>query len=197
MKSKIIIFLILISSIILGNFHFNKNNISLPEINKIFPHKINKLTSIDYKASQDVYDMIPADKMLLRIYRNSITKDEISLAIVLTDKREHIHDPDICYHEQGFSFGKKEISNLSTGRQIVYIPALKDNKKFDIFYWYTDLNATYPYKADFLKHAAYARFFDKPFKGYGLVIVISSHENYTETAKFNKIIDTILTKIEL
>ena len=195
MKSKIIILLILISSVLLANFHVNKNSLKTPDINKSFPLKINNMIGTDYKASKGVYEMIPADKMLLRIYQNEKTDYKATLAIVLTDKREHIHDPNICYQEQGFTFGKRELANLAKGRQITYIPANKEKIKVDIYYWYTDLVDTYPFRKDFMKHGTYSKFFDKPFKGYGLVILISPNEYHKETFEFIKKIDSILTKI--
>lgn len=195
MKSKIIILLILISSVLLANFHVNKNNLKTPDINNSFPLKINNMTGTDYKASKGVYEMIPADKMLLRIYQSKITGYKSTLAIVLTDKREHIHDPDICYREQGFSFGKRQVIELSKNRQITYVPAFKEKQKVDIYYWYTDLITTYSYKKEFLERVSFARFFDKPFKGYGLIILISPAEYHKESVEFIKTIDSILTKI--
>lgn len=195
MKHKIILLLILIFSVILVNFHLNKQNYTVPNINKVFPKVINEWTGSDYIASKDVYNMIPQDKMLLRIYKNSKTNQQISVAIVLSDKRDHIHDPNVCYQEQGFDFSKKEIIKLSKNRQIMYVNSLKKKQKINIYYWYTDLENTYPGKIEFLKHAMISKLFDKQFKGYGFVIVISPHGNVKEIQKFNIIIDSILQKI--
>jgi len=195
MKHKIIILLLLFSSIVLVNVHVNKVSLQAIDVNKVFPHKIGEWVGADYKANEDVYKMVPSKEMLLRVYKNSKTKQEVSLAIVLTDRRDHVHIPDICYSGQGFIFKNEKTVNLSKGRQIVLVSALKQNKKYDIYYWYTDLKDTYSDRVKFLKHMTFSRFFDKLIKCYGLVVIISPHDNKMQTMDFNKKVDLQLTKL--
>lgn len=196
MRYKILTLLTLLFAYFLANFHINSFSFNTPDINKSFPHKINNFVGTDYQASKGVYEMIPANKMLLRIYDNKKIGYKASLAIVLTDKREHIHDPDICYQEQGFVFGSREIAKISKNRNITYIPAFKEKQKVDIYYWYTDLIDTFPFRKEFMEHVVISRFFDKPFGGYGLVILIAPNKFHKETLDFIKSIDSELTKMQ-
>jgi hypothetical protein len=192
MKYKFLLLLILLLAIGLANYKFNNIKVLTPQINKVFPYKIGNWTSRDFKAGKAVYRMIPPNEMLLREYKNSKTGQTASIAIVLTNKRDHIHDPVSCYELQGIVMKKEKTIKISSTDSIVYVEGERQKKPYDIYYWYTDLNKDYTNRAEFMKHIAVTKFFNKPVKGYGLVVIMSPRKNNNELIDFTGEINNIL-----
>jgi len=172
MKTKIVILLILFLSFFCVHFYGNNIYFEVPEINKIIPHKIGDWLGKDYKATENAYRMIPPNEMLLRNYENTKTGQIINLVIVLTNKRDHIHTPDLCNSGRGFDFKNEKKIYISKNTYINYVPGLK-NSKHELYYWYTDLKDIFTDRVKFMRHMSVLRFLNKPIKGYGYVIIIN------------------------
>lgn len=173
MKYKFIILIILLLAFILANLHFNNTNVSLPLINSAFPYKIGNWEGKDIKANESVYDMLDKSELLLRMYQNKESGQTATLAVVLTNKRDHIHDPEICYRGQGIAMNKETNLMLPPKNMVKYVFGKKKRIPYSIIYWYTDLNKTYTSRVNFMKHIAYTKFFDKPIAGFALVVIMS------------------------
>lgn len=173
MKHRLFVLITLISAVSIGNFHLNYREIHTPLINQVFPIKIDNWEAKDAKVDKSVYSMIDKNELLLRTYKNKNDNQIINLAIVLTNKRDHIHDPDICYRGQGITFNKEYDKAISAGNIVKYILGKRGNDQYDLMYWYTDLNKIYPSRSNFMRHITISKFIDKPMTSFGLVVLIS------------------------
>lgn len=177
MKYKLIVLTVLLTAFLLVNLHFNgfKNQVS--QINKVFPYKIADWNGKDQKIDESVFTMLDKGEILMRLYKNSKNNRNMSLAIVLTDKRDHIHDPEVCYRGQGIDMYKETIIPMSPQDKARLVFGKKNKNRYDIIYWYTDLKKNYASRVDFLKQVTISRFLDKPFNGYALIVIIAPEIN--------------------
>ncbi len=195
MKYKLTAIIILIVAICLVTFKFNNKKVELPLINKVFPEKIGDWQGQDITAANNVYKMIPKDQLLFRKYKNSKNNDTLSLSIVLTNERETIHDPQICYRGQGIEMTKQKVMSLSQKHNVHYVYGLKQEKPYTIVYWYTDLNKTFPDRVSFMKDITLSKFWDKSSKGFGLVIIMAPNSMEKDVLKFSEDTNKILLDI--
>jgi len=196
-KNKIIVISILLLSLLLVNVHFTKTNFQRPLINKEFPLTINNnWVGTDVKASEITYTMLDEDELLLRDYSNKKTGQVINLAIVMTTKRDHIHDPKLCYTGQGIQISSEKIVKLQPEYPIKYVYGLKQKQPYDIYYWYTDLNNTFTSRVAFMKRITLAKFLDKPMSGFALVVVITPKNNNKNIESFIKEINNRLIEMK-
>jgi|GEM_PF-1330714 len=189
---KFLLLIILLLAILLANYRFNNIKVMTPAINEVIPHTIGNWTSRDSKPGKAVYRMISPDEMLLRGYKNSKTGQIIGVSIVLTNKRDHIHDPESCYKLQGIVMKKEKVIKISSSDSVIYADSERQKQPYDIYYWYTDLNKNYTSRTEFMKHIALTRFFNKPVKGYGLVIIMSERKDRNNLIQFVRDINKIL-----
>ena len=177
MKYMFTVLILLICAVLFTNFHFKNSKANVPPINKVIPYKIDGWEGFDTKADRSVYDILDKNELLLRIYKNLKSGEIVSLAVVLTNKRDHIHDPEVCYRGQGISMNKETFINITPENKAINVYAKKQKAPYRIIYWYTDLNQTYTSRSRFMKDITISRFFDKPVRGYALITVMGPESN--------------------
>jgi len=173
MKHKFVIILILCISLILANWGKNTQLNKLPDINKIFPYEINKWEGKDVDVDKSVSDFFSEGELLLRRYHNTSGEETISLAIVTTLKRDHIHDPNICYRGQGISINSEKDALLKKILKVRVVNGQKRGQPQKIIYWYTDFTNTYTDRTRFMRNITISKLLNKPSKGFALVVIIS------------------------
>jgi len=186
---------ILFLSFICANIRIQKQQ-TIPEINKVFPLKFSQWQGKELIPDEAVYEMLDKSEFLFRQYKNLQNGKEYSLAIVLTGKRDHIHDPNICYTGQGISMKKVTEKEISENLNVSYILGEKSQTPYSLVYWYTDLKNSYTRRREFMNKISLAKFFDLPTKGFALVVIISPEEKGTkDILKFAQEVHEILKGI--
>ena len=181
MKYKILTLIILIAAFVLAGISPEKYN--LPDINEVFPKKITTWESEEVTIDKSVYNFLEKEEILLRTYTNTKTSQKLSLAIVITDKRDHIHDPEICYRGQGISMDSEKTINIDKKLKARLVKGQKSEKPYNIIYWYTDFSETYAKRVTFMKNITKAKLFNTPLKGFALIVIIAPDEGNKEEIK--------------
>lgn len=172
MKTKIITIIIMISALLCVNLSKNYAQKQVPEINKYFPREMNGWTGVDFKPDEGVYSMLRKNELLLRNYKNNSTGEKVSLAIVLSNKRDQIHDPNLCYRGQGLMIEKEVDKNISPEDIVKFTECKKYGKNCNMIFWYTDFKKVYSDRASFMSNVIFSKLFDKPMDGLALVVII-------------------------
>lgn len=180
MKYRLIILIILIFAFVAGNLHLGRQKKQLAPINTVFPYKIGIWEGKDVKPDESVYKMLDRDELLLRKYQNKADKQIISLAVILTAKRDHVHDPEVCYRGQGLDMQNEHEIDLSSVHKIMQVSAKNSNKQYNMLYWYSDGPNTYPKRVKFMTNVTITRFFDKPNNGFALVVILSDKKSVSK-----------------
>lgn len=197
MRYKFFVIIILLITIGLANFKFHNNISKLPKINDIFPKNLGDWKSQDLIAADNVYKMIPKDQLLFRKYINTKNNEKINLSIVLTNERETIHDPQICYRAQGIEMTNQKVIEITPQKSKVhYVYGLKLNKPYTIIYWYTNLKKTFPNRAEFMKNIAFSKFWNKPLDAFALVIVMAPSSIEKDVIDFSENANKILLNLD-
>jgi hypothetical protein len=171
MKIKISAIIILLTAFLLGNLHFNKTNYILPDITKVFPKTLGEWRGSDLIVGKAVLEFIDKKEILLRKYE--LSGKALSLAVVLTQKRDHIHDPEVCYRGQGIIMDTEQNYMIEKNFIVKLVKGKRGRVPYNIIYWYTDLNRDYPERVVFMKNIAFSKLFDKPLKGFALVVIMA------------------------
>lgn len=176
LKHKIIVLIFLLSSLVIANLHFNNHKNKLILINQAFPYKISNWEGKDIKSAKSIYEMIDKEEFLFREYHNTANNQKVILAIVLTNKRDHIHDPEVCYRGQGISMENEKPLKIDPAFVANYVYGATVKENYNMLYWYTDLENSYSNRAIFMKDIAKILFFDKPSNGFGLVVLLGTEK---------------------
>lgn len=195
MKARIIILVILILSLFLANYHQKKIVVETPRVNKIFPYQLGEWTGKDLEVSKSAFKLLKPEELLMRVYKDKKTGQKLSLAIVLTNERSRIHDPEVCYRLQGIEMKREEILPIDKDELVKHVFGSRKKEPYDIIYWYTDLNQTFTDRAKFMKHIALSKFFDKQMVGFALVVVIAPETNNKEVYDFSSQVNDFLIKL--
>jgi len=196
MKHKFIVIILLLAAISFVNFKFNHISPKLPLINKVFPQKLGDWQGENLIAADNVYKMIPKDQLLMRLYKNTKNQKVINLSIVLTDERETIHDPQICYRGQGFDMTKQKVISLTQKNKVHYVYAIKNKEPYTIIYWYTDLKQTFPERVGFMSDITLSKFWNRPLKGFGLVIITAPRSIEQDVIHFAETTNKLLFELD-
>jgi len=191
MRYKIAVVFILLIAVFWANFDINRDKSLDYKINQVFPYKFNEWTGTDIVADKSVYTMIDPDELLFRKYK--LNDKEVVLSIVLTKKRDHIHDPQVCYTGQGVNMNKERNINFDKINGLL-VDSVKREHPFKIIYWYTDLNKTYSSRSEFMKNAVISSLLNKSNVDYALVSVSSKNINEEELKRFSSRVNQKLFK---
>ncbi len=175
MKNKIIVLVILITALFLTGTPFKKKQEAVL-INEIFPYELSSWHGEDIEPDEAVYGFLDKEEFLFRLYKNKETDKYISLAIVLTQRRDHIHDPNICYNGQGISMDEQLDKILDDSLNVKFINGQKNAKPYYITYWYTDFENSYVERAEFMKKITLSKFFNKSKYGFGIIVLTAMGE---------------------
>ena len=187
-KIKIIIFVLLIFTYIITNLKFNNVTNEPVKINikdKI-PYIINDYQGIDQEIPEKLYKIISPEEIILRTYKKG--DKEINLAVVISDNKEDIHAPEVCYKLQGFDFQKEETVSIFNGCEISKVLTIKNDKPYIFYFWYTDMENVYKNRIEFMINLIINKLLNKTEKKYALVI------SFTETSN-NEDIKVYVEKI--
>ncbi len=77
------------------------------------PHKIDSWEGVDIPITQDVYEILETDDILLREYRDESGYPVILLIVFSDSKRASFHPPEICYIGGGSELMGKEFEQLA------------------------------------------------------------------------------------
>lgn len=192
MKYKLLVLLILIAAIGLTQYKFNSVNVKKLWINEVFPMQIKNWHGKDEKVAENVYKLIPKKELLSRVYTNDKTHKKVYISIVLTNDRETIHDPQICYRGQGIEMTRQKVIMLSQKNEARYVYGIKKEEPYTIIYWYTDLNKTFSGRVNFMREITMSKFWNKPLKGFGLVILMAPHSLEKDVIDLSEDVNKIL-----
>lgn len=177
MKYKILVIVVLLIAFALSGFGINNIKPLKHKVNDVFPVSLNGWEGKNVKINESVYKMLDKEELLIRNYKNVKTGQELNLAIVLTNKRDHIHDPQICYRGQGISMDREVSLKLNEKDTVIKVLGSKHKKPYNIIYWYTDLNKTYSHRLDFMKQIILFKIFSKPANEFALVVITAPETN--------------------
>lgn len=172
MIRKIITITILLASFIFANFNMNKEIYSLPDVKTIVPLTIKEWQGKNLNPGNAVFEFMEDYELLLRLYENKKTPETISVAVVLTDKREHIHDPEVCYRGQGIYVQSEENLSISPDINLKVLKGKRNEQPYNVIYWYSDLEKTYSERTFFMKNVVTSKFLGRPVKGYALIVLL-------------------------
>jgi len=196
MKIKITALIILIATFIFANYNQSGDTKDLPAIRELIPMTIGKWQGKDLKVDKAVFEHLEENELLLRLYRNEEIDKTLSLAIVLTDRRDHIHDPEICYRGQGIFINDEKTMNLDKNMSLKVLKGNRRGQSCDVIYWYSDLNRTYSERAVFMKDIVISKFIGKKTKGYALAVIVAPEKiKEAELKSFTAKINFILMNI--
>jgi len=191
---KIFIILIIIFTFLITNADFTKNTASNFSITKKFPKSINGWVEQNLKLEKtsEIFKVMSPEDLILRVYKNKNSRNDINLALILTDDKKKVHDPQICYKLQGFEFLDTKNIKLTPNLNVNFIKIKKAKKEYLFIYWYTDLDANYTTRTEFWREIIFKKIMGKPIKAYGIVILYTPIENTANLKKFALKINDIL-----
>lgn len=191
--NKIIIIVILAASFIFANF--NQHNTRILNINDIFPVQFAGWTSSEVKVDKVVYSILSKKELLSRKY--SKNNNSFVLDIVSTNNRESIHYPEECYAGSGLKIIQRSVIAVSPTLKTTLITLQRGTKKFQIMYWFTDLDKNFSNRPDFMKSNVIKKVLNHKLKTYGLVTINSTFNNEKELIEFARATESELNKISL
>jgi len=107
------------------------------------PYELGSWRGIDFPVSEDVYEILETDNVLLREYRNA-EGYPVVLAVVFANKiRGAFHPPEICYAGAGIEMvGKeKEALDFTNGTLLrankLLLKSAAKQEAITAWYWYT------------------------------------------------------------
>lgn len=183
MKYKITIIFLLIFSFFFANYNLASKKELTYKINEVFPQKFNEWKGTDIKADKVVYTMIDPDEFLFRRYEYKDKK--IYLTIVLTNKRDHIHDPQVCYRGQGVNMDNQIRIQFGKDINAYMVNADKNQAPYKIIYWYFDQDKTYSSRSEFMKHIIISNILNKPAFNYSLIAVSGANISEEDLKDFS------------
>jgi len=187
--NKIIILILLILACIVTNLSFNSG--IKPEkvnIDKKVPLVINGYKGNDEKIPDRLFDLISPEEIILRKYQKD--NKEINLAIVVSENKEDLHAPEVCYKLQGFQFKEEENIFISTGCEISKVNTIKENKPYIFHFYYTDMEKVFKSRSDFWFSYMMDKLLNKPIKKYALVLAYTDFSNQEDLTHFSKAVIT-------
>jgi len=196
MKYKLIVLIILLSALFLANIHFNNHKNQVIFINQVFPYKIGSWEGKNIKPAKSTYEMIDKEEFLFREYRNKLDNQKVILAIVLTKKRDHVHDPDVCYRGQGISMVNERPLQVNSNFIPNYVYGKTAKERYNMLYWYTDLNKSYNNRVKFMKNITKSLFFDNNSNGFGLIVILGT-EKESKKQDLTKFADNINNHLKI
>ncbi len=196
MKIKLTALLVLITAFLLAHVGKDGGDYALPDIRKTVPMKIGGWSGQNLEPGGAVFEFLDEEELLLRGYKRAGTNEQLSLAVVLTKKRNHIHDPEVCYRGQGIFIKEEQTFPVDENMILKVLKGTKKGRPCDVVYWYSDLERVYPERAVFMKNIVISRLTGRPSKGYALVVIIIPDKIKEETLKkFTRDVNSILINI--
>lgn len=192
MKYKITVIFIIFMAFMLSGFG---NNVIKPlkyKINDVFPKTVKDWNGKDAMVQASVYTMLDKEELMIRNYKNHKTGRELDLAIVFTNKRDHIHDPNVCYRGQGISMDRESTIKINDNDSGVLVDGQKNRKPYKILYWYTDLNRNFDNRFDFMKNIILSRILNKRIPAIALVVITAKDVSRSELVSFANDTNAIL-----
>lgn len=199
MKFKIITVCLLLAALIFSNIRLNDHKKSDILINDLIPKQIKNWSSKELTTCDATFSMIGREELLLRLYKQKGYNNPITLGIVYTNKRDHIHNPENCYLGQGFDNFKKSQILLDNKYPVNLLKSKRNRKDHYTIFWYTEKNKTFPDKAAFMRKIIKNKFFDDQTGGFAVVTLTLRYEKAEDLEKLKDLsseVNTILLKTE-
>lgn len=183
--TKIVISILLITAFVATNLNFTSPEARSEKVNikqklSLF---INGYEGEELEVPEGVFEIITPDEIIMRIYKKGKEK-EINLAVVVSDDREDLHAPEVCYKLQGFQFQEEQREFISSGCEISRVLARREDKPYVFHFWYTDLEVVYKNRFEFIKNMVIDKLMNR-HKNYALVIGFTRDENIEDLKKFS------------
>lgn len=191
-KTKIFILLLLIIAFVITNLSFNKKdtgNIKINVKDKI-PLEIYGYIGEEQEIPEKLFNIINPEEILMRKYKKN--DREINLAVVVSNNRDDLHAPEVCYKLQGFDFQQEEDLILSTGCKISKIYTEREKEPYIFHFWYTDTENVYKNRFEFVKNVVIDRLMNKTGKKYVLVIIFTEEANISDLKPYSDKINSFL-----
>ncbi len=185
-RAKVIILVLIVFTYIMTNFSFGnaaEEEIKVNIKDKI-PYLVNGYEAEDLEIPEKLFNIISPEEILMRVYKKN--DKEINLAIVISDSRDDLHAPEVCYRLQGFEFGPEESEIISNGCEISKIMTRREDKAYVFHFWYTDMKKVYKNRFEFLKNISIDKLLNKNRKKYALVIVFTDGANIEDLKSYSE-----------
>lgn len=179
----------------MANYNLNSKKKLGVKINNIFPYEFQGWKGKDITPDKVTFTMLEPEELLFRTYEKNDKK--IYLTIVLTNKRDHIHDPQVCYRGQGVDMDKQKFIKFGKqGINAYWVNAKKQDTPYNIVYWYTDLDKTYSSRYEFMKNVIFANIMNKPIFYYLLISISGLNVSNEELKIFAEKVNNDLFEID-
>ncbi len=193
-KAKIIIFILLVLTYVFTNFSFGGKNGEEIKVNikDRIPLEINAYIGKEQEIPEKVFNHINPEEILMRKYK----KDgrEINLAVVISDDRDDLHAPEVCYKLQGFVFEEEKDEEISSGCKITKIFTNREEKPYIFHVWYTDMETVYKNRLELIKNIVLHKIKGETGKKYGLVIAFTEESNVEQLKLFSREVNNFILK---
>ena len=185
-KTKIIILILLIFTYVITNFSLGSSNVEPAKVNiqdKI-PYIISGYHGKEQEIPEKVFSIIQPEEIMIRSYKKG--NQEINLAVVVSENKEDLHAPEICYKLQGFQFNKSEGISISNGCRLTQVDTIKDDKPYIFHFYYTDMEKVYTNRAEFMTNIILSKILNKPRKKYALITSFTNADNNDDLKIFSE-----------
>jgi EpsI family protein len=112
-KSLSVVVLLVISIALILKIQANSTQVLENSVDmEMVPYKIDSWEGMDIQITQDVYEILETDDILLREYRDESNYPVMLLIVFSDSKRASFHPPEICYIGGGSELMAKESDEL-------------------------------------------------------------------------------------
>lgn len=192
--NMIIILLLLIVTTVVTNMSFG-SNAAPPKVNikDRIPLAVNGYEAEEGEIPEKVYSLINPEEIIMRAYKSG--DNVINLAAVVSENRDNLHAPEICYKLQGFQFKQEKPFMLNGCCKISKVDTIRQDKPYIFHFYYTDMEKVYTNRTDFVKNLVISKIMNEPRKKYALVIAFSEVSNEADLVEFSeKVVNMVLNK---
>jgi len=191
---KVIIILVLLIStgiITYANFNEGKEPPKL-DIETNVPLLINGYNGVDEEIPEKLFNLITPEEIIIRKY----TRDdrEINLAVVVSEDKEDLHAPEVCYKLQGFEFREEVPVLILPGCEISKVNTVRESKPYIFHFYYTDTEKVFKSRTAFWTSYMMDKLMNRPRKKYALVLAYTDSSNQEDLVQFSRAITTYSLK---
>jgi hypothetical protein len=198
-KIKVFILILLILTAFVTNYNF-ADNVEPPKVNikDRIPLSILDYTGTEEEIPEKVFNIIKPEEISIRSYKKADGDNEkqINLALVVSEDKENLHAPEVCYKLQGFEFKKETGFRLSECCKVTRVDTIRQDKPYIFHFYYTDMERVYTTRTEFMTNIMINKVLNKPRKKYALVLAFTEDSNEDDLKDFSKAVNDLILKAD-
>lgn len=198
-RIKVFILILLILTAFVTNYNF-ADNIEPPKVNikDRIPLSIAGYTGTEEEIPEKVFNLIKPEEISIRSYKKTDGDKEkhISLALVVSEDKDNLHAPEVCYKLQGFEFKKETDFKLNECCKVTRVDTIRQDKPYIFHFYYTDMEQVYTTRTEFMTHIMINKVLNKPRKKYALVLAFTEDANEDDLTEFSKAVNDLILKAD-